>query len=474
MGSFNEKQVEQLLQLFPKGDPEYFQSCLEHYHEDAVERVAEKIAESGYYPQLPEYDPIKDNRMNVCLRILALDIFPDCDVGFLREKVLEYSYAHLDQVANAMLQLQQWPERLNYGQMESFQEIQSQSYKDQAHGQLVQDFPQIWRSSIQAVLAENNWDYIQSYDQLQAMGSGGFWKSLRNLFLHWHSSHTKHSTGRDVRLCEQMEVIERRAWDSQMEGDHQLAEELNEKEYDQMGQSITCGCCYSDFAFESILFCSEAQHAFCHECVRHYLSEGLFGQGSLRGQPRIDCISSDPCEGCLPMRSLESVLSNDLVKAYEQSQLESFASNEERIQCCACAYFELDDASRPEFLNPPWLRSISRWLMVVEFALLCFFSYSLLSIVISLPWLFFLQWDVLSDLSTAYERLIQNRRGSVLKCKNPECKTDTCLQCQRPFRGLHTCWEKETDGLRLYVEKAMADAVKRTVSALYPNTDRLK
>ncbi|RCH83182.1 hypothetical protein CU098_003372, partial [Rhizopus stolonifer] len=71
-------------------------------------------------------------------------------------------------------------------------------------------------------------------------------------------------------------------------------------------------------------------------------------------------------------------------------------------------------------------------------------------------------WDIASDLEMAYKRLIKTRRGMVLKCKNPECKIDTCLQCQRPFRGLHKCWEKEADGLRLYVEKAMADAVKRT------------
>lgn len=105
--------------------------------------MTEKIIESGYYPQLPTFDRITDNRRNACLRILALEVFPDCDVGFLREKVLGYSFAHVDQVANELLQLNKWPERLNYGKMDNSENIHSQSYKDQAQNQLVQDFPQV-------------------------------------------------------------------------------------------------------------------------------------------------------------------------------------------------------------------------------------------------------------------------------------------------------------------------------------------
>lgn len=285
--------------------------------------------------------------------------------------------------------------------------------------------------------------------------------------MHWQTSHTKHYVQRDLKLTRQLEQLEQRSWQAQIERDGQLAQRLNEEEYDREGQSITCGCCYGDQVFESLMFCSEANHAFCHDCVRRYLSEGLFGQGSLRGQARINCISSDPCGGCLPTLALQRVLSQDMWKAYEQSQLEGFRSNEERVQCCACSYFELDGTSQPKIFSSSWLRSLSGWLMVVEIVLMCFCSRSLFYIAISLPWLLFIQWDIASDLEMAYKRLIKTRRGMVLKCKNPECKIDTCLQCQRPFRGLHKCWEKEADGLRLYVEKAMADAVKRTVSFDY-------
>ncbi|KAG0934302.1 hypothetical protein G6F57_008878 [Rhizopus arrhizus] len=465
-----DKQVEQLLELFPNGDADYFRSCLDHYSNDAVERVTEKIMDcGGYYPQIPSYDSVSDNRLNACLRLLALEIFPDCDIGFLRERVLRYTCAHVENVTEELLKLARWPERLNYGKMDRSEGIHGQRYKDQAQAQLVKDFPQIWKSSIQAVLAENNWDYLKSHDQLQDMGSGGFWESIKNLWMHWHTSHTRHYVERDPRLATQLEMLEQRRRETQEEHDFRLAKRLNEEEYDRQQQFISCDCCYGDTTFEDLLFCSQATHAFCHDCIRHYLSEGLFGQGSLRGQAQIGCIAStDDCPGCLPTLSLKRVLTADVWKAYEQSQLED-CFPQQRIQCCACSYFEWDESAEnvTSILDglSGWVRSLCWWLMVVEIPT---FSYFLLSrsryfyyfFVIALRW--FIQWDLSSNLEIAHQRLIRTRRGRVLHCKNPECNTVTCLQCQRPFRGLHQCYEKETDGLRLYVEKAMADAVKRT------------
>jgi hypothetical protein len=43
------------------------------------------------------------------------------------------------------------------------------------------------------------------------------------------------------------------------------------------------------------------------------------------------------------------------------------------------------------------------------------------------------------------------------------CGRSSCLICGRAWvEGLHTCWEDEQEGLRLAVERAMSDAVKRT------------
>lgn len=303
------------------------------------------------------------------------------------------------------------------------------------------------------------------------MGSGGFWQSIKNLWTHWHASHPRQYGECDPRLESQLETLAQRKRETQAEHDVRFAKRLNEAEYDRQQQWIGCDCCYGDRTFEDLLFCSQATHAFCHDCIRHYLSEGLFGQGSLRGQARIGCIAStEDCGGWLPTLSLQRVLTADVWKAYEQSQLEG-CFPQQRIQCCACSYFEWDESAESvrSVLDglSGWVRRVCWWWTVVEIPT---FSYFLLSHsryfyyfpLIALRWC--LQWDLLNHLEIARERLIRTRRGMVLYCKNPECKTVTCLECQRPFRGLHQCYEKEADGLRLYVEKAMADAVKRTVS----------
>lgn len=126
-------------------DPDYFAICLEHYHENPVERITEKIVVDlkGQYPQLPVYTQPNENRLNACLRILALDLFPDCDISHLRDLIFSFQFAHVEQVVDAMITMGRWPERLNYGKMHPSEGIRSESYKQQAQAQLTQDFPQV-------------------------------------------------------------------------------------------------------------------------------------------------------------------------------------------------------------------------------------------------------------------------------------------------------------------------------------------
>lgn len=335
------------------------------------------------------------------------------------------------------------------------------------------------------MLAENNWDYIHSFDQLKEMGSGGFWKTLRNFFLHWSAaSHVSAQHGHisDYHLLEQLKQLNQRAIDVQIQDDRHLAQKINMIEYTDNQQLMTCGCCYGDCTFEQLSFCTEGEHAFCNECINHYMAEGLFGQGALRGQSRIQCISStDECEGCLSTQVLQRVVTGDVWKAYENALLEDCCQyQEQRIQCCACSYFELDESTKPLqstvlYANRT-IQLIAQWIMVVEILVFSFVLYiqdnhfllfSAFVFLLSIQWISFHQWDIKNDLEIAYARVARSRRGVSFRCQNPACKTVTCLECRRPMRGPHKCWEKETDGLRLYVEKAMADAVKRTVSDLY-------
>jgi hypothetical protein len=310
------------------------------------------------------------------------------------------------------------------------------------------------------------------------MGSGGFWNILRNFFMHWSTSSASSShhqiedhTVTDYHLLQQLKELAQRSIDQQIENDLTVAHNINLREYEQQDQCITCDCCFGDYSFEQLSFCSEGTHSFCHSCIIRYISEGLFGQGALRGQSRILCISStDDCQGRFLPTMLKQVLTADIWMAYENSLLDGI---KDRIQCCQCPYFELDESIKP--LNTIYasktIQWISKWIMVVEFIILLIacgniMPFLLNLLLLSIQYILFDQWDIKSDLELAYHRISKSRRGTLLRCQNSNCKTTTCLNCQRPVRGIHKCWEKETDGLRLYVEKAMADAVKRTVSYL--------
>lgn len=279
----------------------------------------------------------------------------------------------------------------------------------------------------------------------------------------------------DKLLKKHIKQLHQRSIHRQIQEDKSYAHQINYSEYTDNHQLMTCDCCYSDYTFEQLSFCTEGDHSFCHECLSHYITEGLFGQGALRGKPRIDCISStDDCAGCFSTQMLKQILSEDIWKAYENSLLEDFSRGTQRLQCCACPYFELDESIKPLkdtiLYNNAIVKTFARWFMVFLIVVFIVFKkqhesnvilYMLIPCYLLFKWC---QWDIQSDLEVAHARVAKSRRGGLFTCQNKNCRTVTCLDCFRPVRGSHTCWEKETDGLRLYVEKAMADAVKRTVS----------
>ncbi|KAI7853059.1 hypothetical protein BDC45DRAFT_545755 [Circinella umbellata] len=530
--SKNDYLIAQLLVLFPGGDPGYFRSCLGYYETAPVERIAEKILNNGgHYPRLITNDNsngdkiIHNNRtqqLNEALRLLATEFFPDCNVAYIREKLLKYDHSYVEQVANELLQEKAYPERLEYGKLDRSDLIKSDTYRIHAEAQLAIDYPQVWKSSIRAVLAENNWDYVQSYDQLQDMGSGGFWTTIRNFFRHWSFPSTSsssslfvipsasspssskifnnnHHRGDDDKdddnkeFEHDLQIIRRRALDIQSKEDAKIALEINEHEYDEL---ITCQCCYGDYVIEQLTFCSEGTHVFCHECIQHYISEGLFGQGSLRGAARIPCISMEnDCDGCFQHDILEKiVLSQDIWSAYQKSIFEENLRHSKTARCSACGYCELDESTLPldtALQRLKVMMVVARWIMVlfllyIVMTLLLYkkenkdssFVVVALLLLVYNPLMFIIvftmvlmlntrfgQWNLKEDIETVYDRIACARRGSIFQCRNPDCRRLTCVVCHHIVRGLHKCWEKEQDGLRLYVEKAMADAVKRTVSS---------
>ncbi|KAI8371335.1 uncharacterized protein BYT42DRAFT_616432 [Radiomyces spectabilis] len=161
------------------------------------------------------------------LNTLATEIFPDYDIGYLRDLVQKYNHSHLEQVALEVILHPSYPERLNYGEFDRIYSIRHKYYQHQALEQLSREYPHILKSSIRAVLLEHHWDYISAREELKLLG-------------------TNRSKNRFERSEEAEEIAAR------LITDHELALQWNMEEYTRNGQLITCVCCFDEYPFEEI------------------------------------------------------------------------------------------------------------------------------------------------------------------------------------------------------------------------------
>lgn len=155
-----------------------------------------------------------------------------------------------------------------------------------------------------------------------------------------------------------------------------------------------------------------------------------------------------PCPGSyLPESALQVVLPQTTFALYKQAfhkaHLRPFVEeNREISQCPSCPYFVL----RPlPSLDPTWEQLILIGLWILSF------------------W-FTLKHPPARYLSTSLRRIEISRSTSLFRC--PDCKTTSCRICSTPVHGLHRCgqpdgMEDDAHALRIAVEQAMADSLKR-------------
>ncbi|CAG8764574.1 26380_t:CDS:2, partial [Dentiscutata erythropus] len=171
---------------------------------------------------------------------------------------------------------------------------------------------------------------------------------------------------------------------------------------------------------------------------------------------------------------LKATLMPDVYKHYIDSLIEHSLkqANLSLVQCPFCSYCEVDDDSPFYQLKIPKSAVI---VVSIPLAILPFFSsfeniISTLKVaaIFVLPqialWILgvFPLRTFLDDFENIVKRVKRKRRGNVFKCQNPDCAKSSCMLCNRECRPFHKCYEQEQDSLRLFVERAMAEAVKRT------------
>ncbi|KAJ3417303.1 hypothetical protein HDV05_005759 [Chytridiales sp. JEL 0842] len=476
-----------------------------------VEEVTAKITEV-YHGAYPRGHPGTVESRNEALKVLV-ERFPDAKVEYLRYLIQTAKYDLINRVTNKILSdiskkgsEKAYPKRLKYEPLKRQDFFRSVSYVKGVRHRLYNKYPSHFKSTIKAIMAESNNDYVLSNLKMNEVRVP-IW-----LLPFGEKRHPHYVPEIDLpEIIEDVEELQHVLAELMTKNDLTIAEELNRKQYIEENQMFQCGCCFDDeVVFENVSQCEDG-HLFCKTCLTRLVTEGVFGQGQFRGGKAVKCMNQVGCDKAFSMQELQRCLPTDVFKAYERLYIESELerTNLQLINCPFCKYAEVV----PNKDIPDILQVISEYmsnkleevrdfcqnlpiqehilfvsiLFFVEISFTMFIVSPLLAIAIVTTVIYVAKsiglWDRLIDHIQNFAvtrgfideadriavarplRKRRNRRKLVpFQCQNPECGKGSCTKCQKewPQGSLHVCHEKEQNSLRLYIEQSMSEALIRT------------
>ena len=485
---------------------------------DPRSAISEHISEEAHLKSLePERPDLRE--LNACLDALAA-VFPDIQIEVFREMLASFDgESRLALVADSLLKSRvtwvkgrwrvackdrQTPE--GHAVVPRKEAFRSAEYKDAVKTLAWHEFKGLSRSSINAVLAESNYSYLDARQTLAELSSKSWRFTISSLFLRrkpvsateaenhplviWKSTGhgsivpTLKSTGnaeldRELFTALIMPLTERSLADREAK-DHQMAAALNNAEAEEADSMIECACCFSESAFEELTSCTAGGHTICFRCVQLSISEAVFGQGWQRsidkqtGTLRCPAVERQECQGCIPQYHMQRAMLEEKNGAEVLHKLEQrladhslMSSNLPLVRCSFCSYAEVDDIYLPATETQVQLRVHNIYSLI--FITLCAFSIpfllpiilmsSFIALVIGSTQTFGDQ--ITKEFREAVTRHRRRRRGLRFNCQNPECGRASCLSCNKAWVDVHVCNESSLVALRTQVEQAMSLAIKR-------------
>lgn len=391
--------------------------------------------------------------------------------------------------------------------------FRSSKYKHAATEALNQEFKGLSSSTVKAVLAEFNWSYTQARPTLLGLSSRSWRSSITNFLMRrkaptaadhplvlWAAADPRTNRPRLPLLIKtSSDELNRELYESliepemeksrreQIQGDFELAMQWNEEEAEQEGEMYDCECCFIPNTLQQMSTCDVDGHYICFRCIRHAINAALYDQGWARNINinlcTLKCIApmtsgTDDCQGCIPLTFVKRALCEEqdgedhFNKLNERFANESLNKSElPLIRCPFCSYAELDVLALPganlfeniRFKPGPML--IASIASISVFELLCYklvqlifffflFAYTAAAFLFHLP--------LVPPFREALRKMQLKRRGLRFQCLSPSCSRASCLACNLPWHDPHTCFSSQLTSLRLTLERATTDAVKRT------------
>ncbi|KAK5998373.1 E3 ubiquitin-protein ligase [Cladobotryum mycophilum] len=382
----------------------------------------------------------------------------------------------------------------------------STEYKKAVQALAWQEFKGLSKSTINAVLAESNYSYLEARKTLVTLSSKSWRFTISSIFMRrkpvaaddsdnhplvrWRSTGqgsiipTIRSTGSaelDRELYEALihPIKERQRVERETQ-DRELAVQLNNEEAEETGAVHECACCFTTGAFEEFTHCNRDAHMICFRCVQHSIKEALFGQGWLSsiipetGTLRCMAVDRDECPGFISSEHLHRAMMEEkkgaeMLRRLDQRLAEHslLASGVPLIHCPFCSYAEIDDIYMPAHESHLRIRlaGVSSLLLVLFCATSVLLTLPLALVSSILCLLFTSRQSTRARMSTewshAMNRHRRRRRGLQFSCQNPQCKRVSCLSCSKAWTDIHVCNESSLVALRTQVEQAMSMAIKR-------------
>lgn len=158
----------------------------------------------------------------------------------------------------------------------------------------------------------------------------------------------------DDEFDREREWLTRKLQEDVVKGDADVADQLNEEQYEETGEGIECGCCFTEYPFvcqsltvlshpsdalsspqDKMIQCPEA-HLFCSSCMLQY-AETLLGSHDTN----IICMDQSGCKLAFPISELRRFLTPKLMSLYErvkQGKEIEMAGLENLEECPFCEY----------------------------------------------------------------------------------------------------------------------------------------
>lgn len=401
--------------------------------------------------------------------------------------------------------------------------FRSQAYREAAKQALYQEFSGLSHATIKAVLAEYNWSYTMARPTLLVLSSKSWRASITAFFLGRNKPSAKDhplvvwttpdsATGRPrmpMLIKTKSEELNRELYDTliqpelvrqrdlQISEDYRLACQLNEAEAEKYDELYDCECCYIPSTLEQMSTCHTEGHYICLNCIRHTVNAALYDQGWAKNIDTrlgtLRCIApssgnSSSCSAVIPFDFVERAFLEekdgaDIISKFNE-RLTSEAlltSGLPLIRCPFCSYAEVDDLAISGFPLFKSLKLRRDFLLLAFFPLFQFFYLGIARFIVRLisqpfilaislatliRWLLFnsqsLSLNPLPPIEAAVRRTLRKRRGLRFHCLSPTCHRTSCIACSAPWHDPHECYASQRTSLRLTLERATTDAVKRT------------